>query len=176
MQKPTEKPLKGGNSCCLATTQYPEVACLIHPLIWYWSGTSGLYIPLVPPPVALCYNQQWDVAIWAPVPDMFPHPTLQLVALFPGSCAGEEKREPHTQCLRIQQVTLITWILLCYTKTMVNLCLPAERLHCMDLYSLWDTHVRFLKSKTVMLRSLYGCLGHHKCQLWVVKISWKWHP
>ena len=23
---------------------------------------------------------------------------------------------------------------------------------------------------------LYGCLGHHKCQLWVVKISWKWHP
>ena len=24
----------------------------------------------------------------------------------------------------------------------------------MDLYSLWDTHVRFLKSKTIMLRSL----------------------
>ena len=26
---------------------------------------------------------------------------------------------------------------------MVNLCLPAERLHCMDLYSLWGTRAVF---------------------------------
>ena len=28
----------------------------------------------------------------------------------------------------------------------------------MDLYSLWDTHVRFLKSKTIMLHSLSAIL------------------
>ena len=48
------------------------------------------------------------------------------VASFPGSCAGEEEREPGTHCLRMRQVPLVTCILLRYTKITVNFCLPAE--------------------------------------------------
>ena len=39
------------------------------------------------------------------------------VASFPGSCAGEEEREPGTHCSRMRQVPLVTCILLRYTKT-----------------------------------------------------------
>ena len=38
------------------------------------------------------------------------------LALFPGSCAGEEEREPGTHCSRIRQVPLVNYILLRYTK------------------------------------------------------------
>ena len=49
-----------------------------------------------------------------------------VLALFPGSRAGEEEREPGTHCSRMCQVPLVTCILLCYTKITVNFCLPAE--------------------------------------------------
>ena len=42
------------------------------------------------------------------------------LALFPGSRAGEEEREPGTHCSRMRQVPLVTCILLHYTKTTVN--------------------------------------------------------
>ena len=48
------------------------------------------------------------------------------LASFPGSCAGEEEREPGTHCSRMHQVPLVTCILLRYTKITVNCCLPAE--------------------------------------------------
>ena len=48
------------------------------------------------------------------------------LSLFPGSCAGEEKREPGTHCLRMRQVPLVTCVLLRYTKITVDFCLPAE--------------------------------------------------
>ena len=38
------------------------------------------------------------------------------LASFPGSCAGEEEKEPGTHCSRMRQVPLVTCILLRYTK------------------------------------------------------------
>jgi len=38
--------------------------------------------------------------------------TRRGLALFPGSCAGEEEREPGTHCLHMCQVSLVTCILL----------------------------------------------------------------
>ena len=64
------------------------------------------------------------------------------LASFPGSCVGEEERQPGTHCLRMCQVPLVTCILLCYTKITVNFCLPAVS-HTAWLYSLWDTYGRF---------------------------------
>ena len=69
------------------------------------------------------------------------------VASFPGSCAGEEEREPGTHCSRMRQVPLVTCILLRYTKITVNFCLPPERPHCMVILPVG--HIRaILKSKT----------------------------
>ena len=50
------------------------------------------------------------------------------LALFPGCCAGEEKREPGTHCLRMGQVPLVTCVYSAAQK--LNFCLPAERPHC----------------------------------------------
>ena len=72
------------------------------------------------------------------------------LASFPGSCAGEEEREPGTQCSRMRQVPLVTCILLRYTKITVTFCLPPERPHCMVILPVG--HVRaILKSKTISL-------------------------
>ena len=51
---------------------------------------------------------------------------LSRLALFPGSCVGEEEREPGTHCSHMCQVPLVTCILLRYTKVTINFCLPAE--------------------------------------------------
>ena len=59
------------------------------------------------------------------------------LASFPGSCAGEEEREPGTHCLCMHQVPLVTCILLCYTKITVNSVHLLED-HTAWLYSLWD--------------------------------------
>ena len=64
------------------------------------------------------------------------------IASFPGSCAGEEEREPGTHCLHMRQVPLVTCILLRYTKITVNFCLPVEG-RTAWLYSLWGTYERF---------------------------------
>ena len=45
------------------------------------------------------------------------------IASFPGSCAGEEEREPGTHCSRMRQVPLVTCTLLRYIKIMVNFSL-----------------------------------------------------
>ena len=72
------------------------------------------------------------------------------LASFPGSCAGEEEREPGTHCSRMRQVPLVTCILLRYTKITVNFCLPPERPHCMVILPVG--HIRaILKSKTISL-------------------------
>ena len=49
-----------------------------------------------------------------------------LLALFSGSRAWDEEREPGTHCSRMLQVSLVTCILLRYTKINGNFCLPAE--------------------------------------------------
>ena len=73
-----------------------------------------------------------------------------VVASFPGSCVGEEEREPGTHCSRMRQVPLVTCILLRYTKITVNFCLPPERPHCMVILPVG--HIRaILKSKTISL-------------------------
>ena len=71
------------------------------------------------------------------------------IASFPGSCAGEEEREPGTHCSRMRQVPLVTCVLLRYTK-ISNFCLPPERPHCMVILPVG--HIRaILKSKTISL-------------------------
>ena len=72
------------------------------------------------------------------------------LASFPGSCVGEEGREPGTHCSRMRQIPLVICILLRYTKITVNFCLPAERLHCLVILPvgyIWAV----LKSKTISL-------------------------
>ena len=68
--------------------------------------------------------------------------TPAYVALFPGSCVGEEEREPGIHCSRMRQVPLVTCILLRYTKITVNFCLPPEG-RTAWLYSLLDTYGRY---------------------------------
>ena len=76
--------------------------------------------------------------------------TYNALASFPGSCAGEEEREPGTHCSRMRQVPLVTCMLLHYTKITVNFCLPAERPHCLVILPV--EHIRaVLKSKTILL-------------------------
>ena len=76
--------------------------------------------------------------------------TRRYLASFPGSCAGEEEREPGTHCLRMRQIPLVTCILLRYTKITVNFCLPSERLHCLVILPV--RYIRaVLKSKTISL-------------------------
>ena len=61
------------------------------------------------------------------------------IASFPGSCVGEEEREPDTHCLRMRQVPLVTCILLCNTKISVYLLKGRTAW----LYFLSDTYGRY---------------------------------
>ena len=72
------------------------------------------------------------------------------IASFPGSCAGEEEREPGTHCSRMHQVPLVTCILLHYTKINGNFYLPAERPHCRVILPVRHLQA-VLKSETVSL-------------------------
>ena len=63
---------------------------------------------------------------------------------------GEEEREPGTHCLRMHHVSLVTCILLRYTKIAVNFCLLPERSHCMVILPVGHTRA-VLKSETVSL-------------------------
>ena len=83
------------------------------------------------------------------------------IASFPGSCAGEEEREPGTHCSRMRQVPLVTCILLRYTKITVNFCLPPERPHCMVILSL-------ASQQYFSLFPVGGARGREKyvCTLW----------
>ena len=73
------------------------------------------------------------------------------LASLPGSRAGEEEREPGTHCLRMRQVPLVTCILLRYTKTNGNFCLPAESPQCKIILPVRHLRVVF-KSETISLR------------------------
>ena len=54
------------------------------------------------------------------------------LASFPGSCVGEEEREPGTHCSRMRQVPMVTCILLRYTGLDYGqFLIPPERPHCM---------------------------------------------
>ena len=77
-------------------------------------------------------------------------PAWAHLASFPGSCAGEEEREPGTHCSRMRQVPLVTCLLLRYTKITVNFCLPPERSHCMVTLPVGQIRA-VLKSKTISL-------------------------
>ena len=46
--------------------------------------------------------------------------TVPLTSLVPRQALCEEEREPGTHCLHMHQVPLLTCILLCYTKVIVN--------------------------------------------------------
>ena len=61
---------------------------------------------------------------------------------------GQEKREPGTHCSRMCQVSLVTCILLYYTKIAVNFCSPPERPHCMVILPLRLIQAVF-RSKTI---------------------------
>ena len=70
--------------------------------------------------------------------------------LVPRLLCGEEEREPGTHCSRMRQVSLVTCILLHYTKITVKFCLPAGRPHCMVILPVGHIQV-VLKSKTTLL-------------------------
>ena len=75
------------------------------------------------------------------------------LASFPGSCTGQEEREPGTHCSRMRWVPLITCIILRYTKITVNSCLPAERphrTHCIVTLPVGHTQA-VLKSQTISI-------------------------
>ena len=57
------------------------------------------------------------------------------LASIPGYCMGEEEREPGTHHSRMHQVSLVTCLLLRYTKISGNFCLAAEG-HTAELYCL----------------------------------------
>ena len=98
---------------------------------------ANSWIPALGPPFFFLMNSMGSSA----KPDL---------ASFPGSCAGEEEREPGTHCSRMRQVPLVTCILLRYTKITVNFCLPPERSHCMVILPVG--HIRaVLKSKIISL-------------------------
>ena len=75
---------------------------------------------------------------------------MAMLASSPGSCAGEEEKEPGTHCSRMRRVPLVTCILLRYTKITVNFCLPPERPYCRVILPV--RHLRaVLKSETISL-------------------------
>ena len=61
---------------------------------------------------------------------------------------GEEEGEPGTHCSGMRQVPLVTCILHCYIKIMVNLFLPPERPHYMVILPVGRIRA-ILKSKAV---------------------------
>ena len=50
--------------------------------------------------------------------------------LVPRATRRGEKRAPGVRCSRMHQVSMVTCILLCYTKITTSFSLPAERPHC----------------------------------------------
>ena len=64
------------------------------------------------------------------------------LASFPGSCVGEEEREPGTHCLHMRQVPLVASILRC-TEITVNSAYLLKG--CTSwLYSFWDSYGQLL--------------------------------
>ena len=68
------------------------------------------------------------------------------LASFPGSCVGEEEREPGTHCSHMCQVPLVTCIILRYTKITANSVYLLKGSTAW-LYSLWDSYGQFLSQK-----------------------------
>ena len=80
------------------------------------------------------------------------------IASFQGSCAGEEERQPGTHCLSMCQVPLAICILLCYTKIMINFCLPAER----QGSSPYETHRSCFEVKNNIALTVMVCIALFK--------------
>ena len=70
---------------------------------------------------------------------------------------GEEEREPGTYCSRMHQVSLVTCILLRYTKITVNFCLPAETVHCIVLLPV-GTHTGGFEVKNNIALTVIVCI------------------
>ena len=79
------------------------------------------------------------------------------LASFPGSCAGEEEREPGTHCSHMRQIPLVTCILLRYTEITVNFCLPSERLHCLVILPVGYTYTGGFKVKNNIALTVTVC-------------------
>ena len=87
---------------------------------------------------------------------------LDRLASFPGSCAGEEEKEPGTHCSRMRQVPLVTCILLRYTKITVNFCLLAEWLQCRDNYTPCETHTGSFEVRNNITLMVTVCIASFK--------------
>ena len=82
------------------------------------------------------------------------------LASFPGSCAGEEEREPGTHCSCMCQVSLVTCILLHYTKITVNFCLPPERPKAaLHGYTLCGTHTGGIEVENNIALTVTVCIA-----------------
>ena len=71
------------------------------------------------------------------------------------------RKESLAHCLCMCQVSLVTCILLCYTKINENFCLSGERPHCRNLYCLWDTFGGFKVRNNIALM-LTACISSFK--------------
>ena len=70
-------------------------------------------------------------------------------SLVPGTARGE-KRAPGVHCSRMCEVSIVTCILLRYTKITTNFSLPADRPHCRSMLlvrNIWKD----LKSEIILL-------------------------
>ena len=68
-------------------------------------------------------------------------------SLVPRLLRREEEREPGTHCSRMHHVSLVTCILLRYTKITVNFCLPPERPKCIVILSVGHIYGRYWSQK-----------------------------
>ena len=80
-----------------------------------------------------------------------------MVTSFPGSCAGEEEREPGTHCSRMRQVPLVTCILLRYTKITVNFCLLLKA--TLHSYTACGTHTSDFEVKNNIALMVTICIA-----------------
>ena len=80
------------------------------------------------------------------------------VASFPGSCAGEEEREPGTHCLCMRQVPLVTCILLRYTLKLqsISAYLLKAALHS---YTPCGTHTSDFEVKNNITLTVTVCIA-----------------
>ena len=109
-----------------------------------------------------------------------------ILASFPGSCVGEEEREPGTHCSRMRQVPLVICILLHYTKITVNFCLPAcskAALHgytpCRTLTGGFEVKTNTALMVRVCIASFEAISEHQRKRLRpsrAVALSWNGQP
>ena len=75
---------------------------------------------------------------------------------------GEEEKGPGTHCSHMCQVSLVTCILLRYTKITVNFCLLAEWLQCRDNYTPCETHTGSFEVRNNITLMVTVCIASFK--------------